>query len=93
MYCGFTLAVIDIKIEGALYSIAEGYPADDAILFIRQGKHIIKGERYAMDWDFGLTMMVLGMSATFLTLYLLGWVIRLLVKLFPEKEPEGKKQS
>lgn len=46
-----------------------------------------------MDWDFGLTMMVLGMSATFLTLYLLGWVIRLLVKLFPEKEPEGKKQS
>ena len=44
-----------------------------------------------MDWGFGLTMMVMGMAVTLLTLYLLGWVIRLLIKLFPfKKEEEGK---
>lgn len=44
-----------------------------------------------MDWSFGLTMMVTGMTVTILTLYLLGWVIRLLIKLFPfQKEEEGK---
>ncbi len=45
-----------------------------------------------MDWGFGLTMMVMGMTVTLLTLYLLGWVIRLLIKLFPFKkeEKEGK---
>jgi Na+-transporting methylmalonyl-CoA/oxaloacetate decarboxylase gamma subunit len=44
-----------------------------------------------MDWGFGLTMMVMGMTVTLLTLYLLGWVIRLLIKLFPFKEEEKNK--
>ncbi len=44
-----------------------------------------------MDWGFGLTMMVMGMAVTLLTLYLLGWVVRLLIKLFPYKEEEEKK--
>lgn len=44
-----------------------------------------------MDWGFGLTMTVMGMAVTLATLYLLGWVIRLLAKLFPFKEEkEGK---
>ncbi len=43
-----------------------------------------------MDWGFGLTMMVMGMAVTLLTLYLLGWVIRLLIKLFPFKKEEEK---
>ncbi len=43
-----------------------------------------------MDWGFGLTMTVMGMAVTLLTLYLLGWVIRLLIKLFPFKKEEEK---
>ena len=35
---------------------------------------------------FGLTMTVVGMGVTFLTLYLLTLVIRLLIRLFPFKE-------
>ncbi len=46
-----------------------------------------------MDWGFGLTMMVMGMAVTLLTLYLLGWVIRLLIRLFPFKEEEEKNKS
>jgi len=44
-----------------------------------------------MDWGFGLTMMIMGMSVTILTLYLLGWVIRLMIKLFPFKAEEKPK--
>ena len=44
-----------------------------------------------MDWGFGLTMMVIGMAVTLITLYLLGWVIRLLIKLFPFKEEKASK--
>ncbi len=44
-----------------------------------------------MDWSFGLTIMVIGMVVTLLTLYLLGWVIRLLIKLFPFKKEEESK--
>jgi Na+-transporting methylmalonyl-CoA/oxaloacetate decarboxylase gamma subunit len=44
-----------------------------------------------MDWGFGLTMTVMGMAVTFATLYLLGWVIRLLAKLFPFKEEKESK--
>ena len=44
-----------------------------------------------MDWNFGLTMTLMGMSVTILTLYLLGWVIRLLIKLFPYKSDEKPK--
>ncbi len=46
-----------------------------------------------MDWGFGLTMMVVGMAVTILTLYLLGWVVRLLIKLFPFKEEEEESKS
>lgn len=44
-----------------------------------------------MDWSFGITMTVMGMGITFLTLYLLTWVIRLLIKLWPYKEEKGGK--
>ena len=44
-----------------------------------------------MDWGFGLTMTVMGMGVTFLTLYMLTWVIRLLIKLWPAKEEEEGK--
>jgi len=43
-------------------------------------------ERYMKDMTFGLTMMVAGMGVTFITLYLLTLLIRLLNKLFPFKE-------
>lgn len=44
------------------------------------------------DLAFGLTMTVMGMGVTFITLYLLTLVIRLLSKLFPFKEElQGKK--
>ena len=46
-----------------------------------------------MDWTFGLTMTAAGMAVTFITLYLLTLLIRLLNKLFPfkeEKKKEGK---
>jgi Na+-transporting methylmalonyl-CoA/oxaloacetate decarboxylase gamma subunit len=44
------------------------------------------------DWVFGLTMTIAGMGVTFLTLYILTLVIRLMDKLFPYKEEkkEGK---
>ena len=45
-----------------------------------------------MDWSFGLTMMVMGMTVTILTLYLLGLVVRLMIKLFPFK-PEEKPRN
>jgi Na+-transporting methylmalonyl-CoA/oxaloacetate decarboxylase gamma subunit len=40
------------------------------------------------DLAFGLTMTILGMGVTFITLYLLTLLIRLLIKLFPRKEDE-----
>jgi len=40
------------------------------------------------DWAFGLTMTVMGMGVTFITLYLLTLLIRLLIRLFPSKEEE-----
>jgi len=42
------------------------------------------------DWAFGLTMTVLGMGVTLLTLYILTLLIRLLIRLFPNKEEEDK---
>ncbi|MBN1692809.1 MAG: OadG family protein [Dehalococcoidales bacterium] len=44
-----------------------------------------------MDWSFGLTMTFAGMGITFITLYLLTLLIRLLNKLFPFKNGEEKK--
>jgi Na+-transporting methylmalonyl-CoA/oxaloacetate decarboxylase gamma subunit len=38
------------------------------------------------DWVFGLTMTIAGMGVTFLTLYILTLVIRLLARFFPYKE-------
>jgi len=46
-----------------------------------------------MDWSFGLTMTVAGMGVTFITLYLLTLLIRLLNKLFPCKDEEEKKSK
>ncbi len=46
------------------------------------------------DLSFGLIMAVLGMGVTFLTLYLISLVIRLLTVLFPyrkEETPEVKR--
>ncbi|MFH0847132.1 MAG: OadG-related small transporter subunit [Chloroflexota bacterium] len=45
------------------------------------------------DAAFGLTMTVMGMGVTFLTLFLLTLVIRLLVRLFPYQETKEKKQD
>jgi Na+-transporting methylmalonyl-CoA/oxaloacetate decarboxylase gamma subunit len=42
---------------------------------------------------FGLTMTVAGMGITFITLYLLTLLIRLLNKLFPYKEEEENKSK
>ncbi len=44
------------------------------------------------DLTFGLTMTVAGMGVTFITLYLLTLLIRLLNKLFPFQK-EDKSQS
>jgi Na+-transporting methylmalonyl-CoA/oxaloacetate decarboxylase gamma subunit len=44
-----------------------------------------------MDWSFGLTMTFAGIAITFITLYLLTLLIRLLNKLFPFKKEEEKK--
>ena len=44
------------------------------------------------DLTFGLTMTVAGMGVTFITLYLLTLLIRLLNKLFPFQK-EDKDQS
>ncbi len=44
-----------------------------------------------MDWTFGLTMTAAGMGVTFITLYLLTLLIRLLNRLFPYKNEEEKK--
>jgi Na+-transporting methylmalonyl-CoA/oxaloacetate decarboxylase gamma subunit len=40
------------------------------------------------DLAFGLTMTVAGMGVTFITLYLLTLIIRLLNKLFPHREED-----
>jgi Na+-transporting methylmalonyl-CoA/oxaloacetate decarboxylase gamma subunit len=45
------------------------------------------------DMAFGLTMTAAGMGVTFLTLYLLTLLIRLLNKLFPYKKEEEKKSK
>jgi Na+-transporting methylmalonyl-CoA/oxaloacetate decarboxylase gamma subunit len=45
------------------------------------------------DWVFGLTMTIAGMGVTFITLYILTLVIRLLDKLFPYKEEKKKEEG
>lgn len=44
------------------------------------------------DWQFGLTVTLVGMSITLITLYLLTLLIRLLNKLFPFKEEKKPEQ-
>jgi Na+-transporting methylmalonyl-CoA/oxaloacetate decarboxylase gamma subunit len=46
-----------------------------------------------MEWSFGLTMTAAGMGVTFITLYLLTLLIRLLNRLFPYKHEEEKKSK
>lgn len=44
----------------------------------------LEGAGMDMDkWNFGLTMMIIGMGGTFLTLWILSLVIDLLKKVFP----------
>jgi Na+-transporting methylmalonyl-CoA/oxaloacetate decarboxylase gamma subunit len=43
------------------------------------------------DLEFGLTMTVAGMGVTFITLYLLTLLIRLLNRLFPFKKEDQSK--
>jgi Na+-transporting methylmalonyl-CoA/oxaloacetate decarboxylase gamma subunit len=45
------------------------------------------------DMAFGLTMTAAGMGVTFITLYLLTLLIRLLNKLFPYKKEELTKSK
>jgi Na+-transporting methylmalonyl-CoA/oxaloacetate decarboxylase gamma subunit len=45
------------------------------------------------DMAFGLTMTAAGMGVTFITLYLLTLIIRLLNKLFPYKEETDKSKG
>ncbi|MDP2918903.1 MAG: OadG family protein [Dehalococcoidia bacterium] len=45
------------------------------------------------DIGFGLTMTVMGMGVTLLTLVFLGYVIRLLTKLFPFKKEDEASQD
>ena len=46
------------------------------------------------DLSFGLTMTLMGMGVTFVTLYLLTLIIRLLNKLFPsDKEEKNQSQT
>jgi Na+-transporting methylmalonyl-CoA/oxaloacetate decarboxylase gamma subunit len=43
-----------------------------------------------MDLAFGFTMMLLGMGVTLITLLLLTLVIRLLNRIYPDKQQEKK---
>jgi hypothetical protein len=62
---------------------------------LRRGNFVLsdknKEQEKKVDWTFGLTMTVAGMGVTFITLYLLTLLIRLLNKLFPYKGEEKKK--
>lgn len=46
-------------------------------------------------WDFGLTMMIIGMGGTFVTLWVLSVVMDLLKKVFPlvSKPVESQKTN
>ena len=45
------------------------------------------------DLSFGLIMTVTGMGVTFVTLLILALLIRLLIRLYPVKEDEEKKEK
>ena len=42
------------------------------------------------DMQFGVFSMVAGMTITFITLYVIGWLVKLMTKLWPYKEEEKK---
>ena len=43
-----------------------------------------RGRSYTLGkWDFGLTMMIVGMGGTLLTLWILSFLMVLLKKIFP----------
>ncbi len=43
--------------------------------------------------QFGVFSMVAGMGITLLTLYIIGWLVKLMIKLWPYKEEEENKSS
>lgn len=45
------------------------------------------------DLAFGMTMTIIGMGVTFITLFLLMLIIRLLNRFFPFKEEERESKS
>jgi Na+-transporting methylmalonyl-CoA/oxaloacetate decarboxylase gamma subunit len=45
------------------------------------------------DWAFGLTMTIAGMGVTFITLYILTLVIRLMDRIYPYREEQKDKGS
>jgi Na+-transporting methylmalonyl-CoA/oxaloacetate decarboxylase gamma subunit len=45
------------------------------------------------DMQFGVFAMVSGMVITFLALYIIGWLVKLMTKLWPYKEEEEKKSG
>jgi Na+-transporting methylmalonyl-CoA/oxaloacetate decarboxylase gamma subunit len=40
-------------------------------------------------WDFGITMMLVGMGGTLLTLWILSLLMQLLKKIFPITKEDG----
>jgi Na+-transporting methylmalonyl-CoA/oxaloacetate decarboxylase gamma subunit len=40
-------------------------------------------------WDFGITMMLVGMGGTLLTLWILSLLMRLLKRIFPIVKEDG----
>jgi hypothetical protein len=56
--------------------------------------HIDRGEATMDNLSFGLTMTVVGVSGTFLTLWVLSLVVDLLKKVFPLRaQDEGEKKA
>ena len=45
------------------------------------------------DWAFGLIMTIAGMGVTFITLYILTLVIRLMDRMYPYREEKKDKSS
>jgi hypothetical protein len=43
------------------------------------------------NWEFGVTMLVVGMGGTLLTLWILSLLMSALKKLFPIREEQGDK--
>jgi Na+-transporting methylmalonyl-CoA/oxaloacetate decarboxylase gamma subunit len=44
-------------------------------------------------WDFGITMMLVGMGGTLLTLWILSLLMRLLKRIFPIAKEDGNPEK